>query len=148
MKHLIKGRRLNRSPTHRIALKRNLAAQLYAHERIITTVAKAKELRPFAERLITIARKAPPQGDSSGKIASLVVRRRLIQLLGGKKYVEVKNERINVIDKLINDIGPRFRVRPGGYTRVVKRAQRRLGDAGETAFIELLPANEGTGVSS
>ncbi|MFO0948846.1 MAG: 50S ribosomal protein L17 [Planctomycetota bacterium] len=145
MKHLIKGRRLNRSPTHREALKRNLAAQLFAHERIITTVAKAKELRPFAERLITIARKAPAQGDESGKVASLAVRRRLIQALGGKKFVEVKNERINVIDKLINDIGPRFRVRPGGYTRIIKRAQRRLGDAGETAFIEMLPAHEGTG---
>jgi large subunit ribosomal protein L17 len=150
MKHLMKGRRLNRSPTHRIALKRNMACHLFANERIITTVAKAKELRPFAERLITIAKKGAAQlsqaGDSeagkAARVKALHYRRRLMQLLGGKKIVEVGPDRINIIDKLLNDIGPRFETRPGGYTRIVKRTQRRLGDAAPTAFIELLGAND------
>lgn len=158
MKHLIKGRRLNRNPTHRTALKRNLACRLFVHERIITTVAKAKELRPFAERLITIAKKGSAaleeaksaSGDeqAAARARGLAARRRLMRLLGGKKYVHVKSDRVNVVDKLLGDLGVRFRDRPGGYSRVIKRAERRLGDAAPTAFIELLKANEGKDAAS
>lgn len=141
MRHLIKGRILNRKPAHRAALLRNLACQLFAHERIETTLAKAKELRPFAERLITIAKRgalAGTGGDTAGKLKILHARRLLIARLGGKRMVEVGDDLVNVVDKLINDIGPRFSGRPGGYCRVLKLARRRLGDAAPAALIELL----------
>lgn len=136
MRHLKAGRKLNRNATHRLALMRNLACALFAHERIITTVEKAKEARRFAERLITIAKKD-----------DLHARRRVIALLGPMRVTELfdaddmpTGER--VIDKLFDEIGPRFHDRPGGYTRIIKRHQRRLGDAGKTAFLELLKAGE------
>jgi len=94
---------------------------LFEHERIITTVAKAKELRPHAEKLITLAKRG-----------SLHARRQAIARLSNKE----------VVRKLFAEIGPRFADRPGGYTRIIKRAQRRLGDGGETAIIELLHADE------
>lgn len=150
MRHLLRGRKLNRSSSHRIALKRNLATRLFAHDRIKTTLAKAKELRPYAEKLITIAKKGAAQlalaasatGDEQivARTKALYARRRLIQELGGKKTVVIKDDYINVIDKLLNDIGARYQERSGGYTRILKLTERRLGDAGRTALIELLPA--------
>lgn len=150
MRHLERGRKLNRSPSHRQALLRNLATRLFAHERITTTLPKAKELRPYAERLITIAKRGSAAleaasgatGDAArkAKADALHARRLLISRLGGKKTVIVGEDEVNVVNKLLNDIGPRFQTRPGGYTRVIKRSQRRLGDAAPTAFIELLPA--------
>lgn len=121
MRHLKRGRHLGRNATHRRALMKNLASALFRHERIVTTVAKAKELRPFAERLITMARKN-----------TLHARRLLIARLGDKEMVS----------KLFKEIAPRFSDRPGGYTRIIKRPQVRLGDAGPTAFIELLKEGE------
>lgn len=156
MRHRTRGRILNRNMSHRRAMFRNLATSLFAHERIQTTVAKAKELRPFAEKLITIAKygaeslakvgNATTPEEKEARAHALFMRRRLIALLGNKKYVIVGNEKnkeeVNVVDKLLKEIGPRFQTRPGGYTRIVKRATARLGDAAQTAFIELLPANE------
>lgn len=139
MRHLKAGRKLNRNASHRLALKRNLAMALFRHERIITTEAKAKELRPFVEKLITLAKKG-----------TLHARRQAIAWLGPTRNAEVKpvekedeeGDDRTIIQKLFNEIGPRFRNRPGGYTRVIKRHERRLGDAGKTAFIELLKENE------
>jgi large subunit ribosomal protein L17 len=102
-------------------LKRNLSIALIEHGRITTTVAKAKELRPFIEKLVTLAR--------SG---TLHARRLVLSRLPDKAAVA----------KLFNEIGPRFADRPGGYTRILKRHERRLGDAGETAIIEFLKADE------
>ena len=120
---------------------RNMAMALFRHERIITTVEKAKEMRPFAERLITIAKK----GD-------LHARRRVIAMLGSTSDAEVRppdpddskdeGDLRTIVQKLFSEIAPRFMDRPGGYTRVIKRHQRRLGDAGQTAFLELLKAGE------
>jgi large subunit ribosomal protein L17 len=146
MRHLVRGRHLNRKPPHRTAMLRNMAAQLFAHERIITTVAKAKELRPFAEKLITVAKRAiaaagADKDEKTGALKLLHARRRLIAKLGGKKIVPVKDEAVNVIAKIIADIAPRYANRAGGYTRVIKRSERRLGDAAPTAFIELMPAS-------
>ena len=135
-------------------MKRNMACSLFAHERIITTVAKAKEMRPFVERLITLGKKGAAQleiaasATGAEKVAAqanaLHARRRLMQQLGGKRIVVLKSDAINIVDKLLNDLGPRYRNRPGGYTRVLKRTERRLGDAAPTAFLELLSANEGS----
>jgi large subunit ribosomal protein L17 len=121
MRHLKAGRKLGRNASHRLALMRNLARALIEHERIITTVPKAKEARPFVEKLITLAKKG-----------TLHARRLAIARLGDKEMVA----------KLFKEIGPRFADRPGGYTRIIKRHERRLGDGGQTAFLELLKAGE------
>src|SRR5260221_13983119 len=121
MRHLKAGRKLGRNATHRLALMRNLARALFEHERIITTEAKAKEARPFVEKLITLAKK----GD-------LHARRLALARLPDRETIE----------KLFNEFGPRFQNRQGGYTRVIKRHERRLGDGGKTAFLELLKAGE------
>lgn len=152
MRHLQKGRKLNRSTPHRIALLRNMACELFVRERIKTTVAKAKELRPYAEKLITLARHGAAHLDSAAgdtsktdRAKALHVRRLLMQRLGGKRRVVVKEGKnmvqVNVADKLMNDLGPRYQTRPGGYTRIVKLAARRLGDAAPVAIIELMPAS-------
>ena len=95
---------------------RNMATSLFRHERIETTTAKAKELRPFAERLITL-----------GKRGDLHARRLAGRLIADRQ----------VLGKLFDDIGPRFAERPGGYTRILKLGTRR-GDAAEMALIELV----------
>ncbi len=151
MRHRLKGRHLGRTSDHRIALFRNLSRALITHERIVTTVPKAKELRPYVEKLITLAKKAAmvETDTPEGKAKALHLRRQAIKYLGpmhGTGVYDKKNELVTgndtVIKKLFNDIGPRYKDRPGGYCRILKRHQRRLGDAGETAFIELLKAGE------
>lgn len=121
MRHLKAGRKLGRNATHRLALMRNLARALFEHERIITTVEKAREARRFVEKLITLAKR----GD-------LHARRLALMRLPDREAV----------DKLFSEFGPRFRDRQGGYTRVIKRHERRLGDGGQTAFLELLKEGE------
>ncbi|MGE0555837.1 MAG: 50S ribosomal protein L17 [Gemmatimonadales bacterium] len=116
MRHRSKGRQLSRTAEHRKALLRNMATSLFQHERIVTTTAKAKELRPFAERLITLARR----GD-----------------LHARRLAERKIQDRQVLARLFSVIGPRFASRPGGYTRILKLGHR-VGDGAETARIELL----------
>ncbi len=116
MRHRKKGRTLSRTASHKKATMRNMATSLFRHERIETTTAKAKELRPFAERLITL-----------GKRGDLHARRLAGRLIADRQ----------VLGKLFDDIGPRFMERPGGYTRVLKLGNRR-GDAAEMALIELV----------
>jgi large subunit ribosomal protein L17 len=131
------GKKLNRNGTHRLALYRNLTMALIRHERIITTLPKAKAVRPFAEKLITLAKKG-----------TLHARRLVAARLGPMADAEVKPgtgddaDHRTVLQKLFSDIAPRFKDRPGGYTRVLKRHERRLGDAGKTAFLELLKEGE------
>ena len=137
MRHLKAGRKLNRNATHRLALFRNLALALFRHERIITTEAKAKEARSFVERLITLAKKN-----------TLHARRLVAARLGGAGNAEVKPgddddaDSRSIVKKLFEEIAPRFADRPGGYTRVINGTQRRLGDGGKTAFLELLKEGE------
>ena len=121
MRHLKAGRKLGRNASHRRSLMRNLARALIEHERIITTVEKAKEARRFVEKLITLAKRG-----------TLHARRTALSRLPDKEAVS----------KLFKEIGPRFADRPGGYTRIIKRHERRLGDAGQTAFLELLKEGE------
>jgi large subunit ribosomal protein L17 len=116
MRHNRKGRKLSRTNTHRRAMLRNMVTSLFEHERIETTIAKAKEARPVAERLITRAR--------TGSLAA----RRLISA-----YVRSED----VARKLMEDIGPRFATRPGGYTRIYRLGPR-PGDAGQMGILELV----------
>ena len=138
MRHLKAGRTLSRNASHRLALMRNLTSALIRAKdgRIITTVEKAKEARPFVEKLITLAR----QG-------TLQARRLAKARLGPCAHApargdEEDQETRTILAKLFEDIGPRFHDRPGGYTRIIKRHERRLGDGGKTAFLELLKAGE------
>jgi large subunit ribosomal protein L17 len=139
MRHLKAGRQLGRNAEHRLALMRNLTMALIQHERIITTVEKAKEVRPFVEKLITLAKKG-----------TIHARRLALARLGPMGHArpaanekdEAKRDDRKIIKKLFDEIGPRFKDRPGGYTRIIKRHERRLGDAGQTAFLELLKEGE------
>jgi large subunit ribosomal protein L17 len=116
MRHRAKGRQLSRTSSHRRALLNNMAASLFAHGRIVTTEAKAKELRPFAEKLITLARR----GD-----------------LHARRLVERRIHDREILGRLFSEIGPRFAARPGGYTRILKLGHR-SGDGADVARIELL----------
>lgn len=152
MRHRKAGRQLSRNASHRLALFRNLSRALITHERIKTTLPKAKELRPFIEKLITLAKKAAlaDDGTPEGKIKALHYRRQAIAKLGpvhgttlyDKKDEPLSGESETCLKKLFNVIGPRFKERPGGYTRILKLHTRRLGDAGHQAFIELLAEGE------
>ncbi len=125
MRHRNAHRKLGRISAHRTALLRNQAEALLAHEKIETTVPKAKELRPYVERLITIAKRGVKANDPKG--ASLSARRLVMR--------DVLNE--TVVTKLFDELAPRFMERPGGYTRILKIGARR-GDAAEVAQIELI----------
>jgi large subunit ribosomal protein L17 len=116
MRHGKKGRKLSRTASHRKATLRNLATSLFRHGRIETTTAKAKELRPFAERLITLARR----GD-----------------LHARRLAAQKIQDRQVLGSLFDEIAPRYAERPGGYTRILKLGNRK-GDAAEMSLIELV----------
>jgi len=118
MKHRVAGRKLGRTSMHRLALLRNLSTELFRHERIRTTLMKAKELRPFAEKLITLSKRE-----------TLHARRLVLRDIHDKE----------VVSKMFDTISSRFAQRPGGYTRIVKLGPRR-GDNAEMALIELIGA--------
>ncbi len=125
MRHRYAHRRLSRSTKERRALLRGLATDLLHHEHIVTTVPKAKEVRPIVERLITVAKRGVKAAEPKGRTLAA---RRLVM-------TEIVNE--EVVTKLFNDLAPRFMERPGGYTRILRLGHRR-GDGGEIAQIELL----------
>ena len=125
MRHRVSHRKLGRVTEHRIAMLRNQAAALILHERIETTVPKAKELRPFVERIITLAKRGLAAGDANGR--SLHARRLVLRDIQDR----------DVVGKLFDTIAPRFEGRPGGYTRILRIGFRR-GDSAEVAQIELV----------
>src|SRR5262245_10143681 len=125
MRHNLAHRKLGRVSEHRTALLRNQAMALIRHERIETTMPKAKELRPFVERLITIAKRGVAPGAANGK--SLHARRLVLAELPDK----------DIVGKLFETIAPRFAERPGGYTRILRVGFRR-GDSAEVAQVELV----------
>jgi large subunit ribosomal protein L17 len=132
MRHRVAGRKLSRTKEHRLAMRRNLVSSLFEHETISTTIEKAKEVKPFAEKLITLAKK----GD-------LAARRRAISLLGNRDIVAVDEDGVEVkkgtvIGKLFSDLGPRYLDRPGGYTRIIRLALKRLGDNGQLVLLQLV----------
>jgi large subunit ribosomal protein L17 len=122
MRHKKAGRKFKRSPEHRRMLLRNLATALLEHGKITTTLPKAKELQPYAEKLITLAKNGFELNNF----------RRSLAVLTNKQ----------VAYKLFHEVGPRFKSRPGGYTRIYKLAKVRQGDAAEMAVITLLGENE------
>lgn len=135
MRHRVAGRQLSRNSSHRRAMRRNMAQSLIEHETISTTIQKAKELKPFVERLITLAKK--------GKLQH---RRRAISLLGNRKMVALEEggpvQKGTVVGKLFSELGPRYLDRSGGYSRIVRLSLRRLGDNGELVLLQLLGRDE------
>jgi large subunit ribosomal protein L17 len=125
MRHNVAHRKLGRVTEHRLALLRNQAIALLRHERIETTMPKAKELRPFVERLITIARRGVAAGDAAGKT------------LHARRLVLAELPDTDVVGKLFETLAPRFADRPGGYTRILRVGYRR-GDSAEVAQVELV----------
>jgi large subunit ribosomal protein L17 len=126
MRHRVAHRKLGRVTEHRIALLRNQATALLRYEHLTTTVPKAKELRPFVERLITIAKRGLAGGEAAnGRV--LTARRLVMQDLQDRE----------VVSKLFDTIAPRFAARPGGYTRLLRVGYRR-GDSAEVAQVELV----------
>ncbi|HWS23386.1 MAG TPA: 50S ribosomal protein L17 [Anaerolineales bacterium] len=124
MRHQVAGYKLGRTKGARIALRRTLIKQLFTHERITTTRAKADAIRGEAERMITVARRSAEATD----IAKVNARRLVAERLGGG------NE---VVKKIFDEIAPRFATRPGGYTRMVKLGPRQ-GDAAQMVILELV----------
>jgi large subunit ribosomal protein L17 len=116
MRHRVRGRKLGRTTAHRKALFRNQLTALFTHDRIVTTLAKAKELRPLAERMVTLA-----------GTGTLPARRKVLTMVPDK----------GVVRRLFEEIAPRFTARPGGYTRVMRLGRRR-GDGAELAIIEFV----------
>lgn len=125
MRHRVAHRKLGRVTEHRIAMLRNQASDLIKYGRITTTVARGKELRPFVERLITIAKRS--LGDAPNSAKGVTARRAVAVDIQDKRVVRV----------LFNDIAPRYAERKGGYTRLMRAGYRR-GDSAEIAAVELL----------
>jgi large subunit ribosomal protein L17 len=124
MRHRVAHRKLGRVTEHRIAMLRNQATDLIRHEHVTTTVARAKELRPFVERIITIAKRSVADGTP-------------IKMLNARRMVLHDVQDREVVSKLFDTIAPRFETRPGGYTRLLRLGFRK-GDAAEVAQVELV----------
>jgi len=137
MRHMVRGRQLSRDTEHRKSLRRNMVLSLFEHGKIRTTLPKAKEVRGFAEKLITLAR------DTSNPLNS---RRRVVAMLGDRRMVDEEQEFITnekgrprtVVMKLFQEIAPSFADRPGGYTRIIKLSDYRIGDGGSLVLLQLL----------
>jgi large subunit ribosomal protein L17 len=125
MKHRVQGRKLGRTSAHRLAVLRNLSTELFRRERIRTTLMKAKELRPFAEKLITLSKRE-----------TLHARRLVLRDIHDK----------DIVSKMFDTLSSRYAQRPGGYTRIVKLGPRQ-GDAAAMVYLELVDYEpEGAGV--
>ena len=131
--HMLFGRQLSRDTEHRKAMRRNLVQSLFEHGKVRTTLPKALEVRAMAEKLITLAR-----------TGTLIARRRVIAILQDRRLVDDNQDFIEegptrtIIQKLFNDIAPAFVDRPGGYIRIIKTAQHRIGDGGSIVSLQLL----------
>jgi large subunit ribosomal protein L17 len=125
MRHRVAHRKLGRVTEHRISMLRNQATELLRYEHLTTTVPRAKELRPFVERLITIAKRGVAGGEKNGH--ALTARRLVMQDLQDRE----------VVTKLFDTLAPRFAERPGGYTRLLRIGFRK-GDSAEVAHVELV----------
>ncbi|MFO0974347.1 MAG: 50S ribosomal protein L17 [Phycisphaerae bacterium] len=178
MRHRKFGRHLARTSAHNRAMRRNLAQSLFEHGQITTTLIKAKEVRGFVEKLITLARK----GAAGDKLVSLRARQRIAAALGDRAVIPADQQEkyegmssahrtrvlrarsgrrhrtgtipaaynkkkipfvaTSIVHRLMTDIAPRYADRPGGYTRIIRLAKRRIGDMGELAILQLVGEEE------
>jgi len=136
MKKRIAFRKLNRTPAHKWSMLRNMVSSLIEHERIVTTEAKAKELRHLAEQMITLAKKGQPTPTTSSPSASILASKTPGELLHHRRRAARVVRGDWNVTKLFEVLGPRYRFREGGYTRVMKLAKRRAGDNAPMAVIE------------
>lgn len=151
MRHLKAHRKLGRTTEHRLSMLRNLATSLInaRDERIVTTLPKAKELRPFVERAITLSRRAAGLEGNGSEAAGLHLRRQAAAFFHSGNYGQTaatgrrgqtrppRTAGVTALRRLFDELGERFKDRPGGYTRIIKMG-RRTGDGAELAIIELL----------
>lgn len=143
MRHRLHGRRLSRDSAHRKALRKNMISDLICHEQILTTQAKARMLRPAAEKVITLAKRGVASGVENPaaevharRLASTrVARYRTVEDEDGSDYD------IDIVQKLFSEIAPRYANRPGGYTRMIKIGKR-PGDNAEMAVLMLVEGDE------
>lgn len=135
MRHRVAGRKLSRTSEHRLALRRNLVSSLIEHETISTTIEKAKEVKAFAEKMITLA-----------KQGTLSARRRAIARLCNRDIINYEDGKAvkkgTIIGKLFSELGPRYLDRAGGYTRIIRLSLRRLGDNGQLVLLQLIGPDE------
>lgn len=124
MKHKVAGKSLNRNSAHRKALRMNFCVSVIKHERVVTTLAKAKALRPFVEKMITLAKR----GDDTN---------RLHRIRTAVSYLQDKD----AVKKLFDELGPRYQNRPGGYVRILRLPDARIGDGSTRAIFELVDNN-------
>jgi large subunit ribosomal protein L17 len=139
MRHRIQGRRLSRDTAHRRALRKNMIADLFCHEQLLTTEAKARMLRPAAEKVITLAKRGIVNGQEN---PAAEVHARRLAAARISRFRTYRDEQGNLVDidvlsKLFDDIAPRFADRPGGYTRLVK-VGKRPGDNANMAVLMLV----------
>lgn len=132
MRHRKKGRKFGRKSAPRRALRRDVVNALFEHERITTTVPRAKEFRPWAEKLITIAKRVHTARGNDEQGVALAGFRRLVSEM----------QDVALARRLVDEIAPRFTDRPGGYTRILRHAKGRLGDNAPTAVFELVAREE------
>jgi large subunit ribosomal protein L17 len=128
-RHRVRGRQLSRDTEHRRALRKNLVQSLFEHGKVRTTLPKAKEVKAFAEKLITLARQN-----------TLTARRRVIAMMGDRRLVDQDQEFTGqkVVQKLFSEVAPGFAERSGGYTRIIKLPEHRVGDGGDLVLLQLL----------
>ncbi len=139
MRHRVHGRRLNRSSAHRKALRKNLVADLLCYEQILTTEAKARTIRPAAEKMITLAKRGLVKGEAD-PAASVYARRLAASRLPKTRTFtdeEGVTESVDVVGKLFDELAPRYQDRAGGYTRMVKIGKR-PGDNADMAILMLV----------
>ena len=139
MRHRVHGRRLSRDSAHRRALRRNLIADLFTHEQVLTTEAKARMLRPAAERVITVAKRGLAKGadDPSALVHARRVAGKRIARYHTAEDEDGYRAEVDVLRKLFDELAPRYADRPGGYTRLVKIGKR-PGDNADMAVLMLV----------
>jgi large subunit ribosomal protein L17 len=142
MRHKLRGKQLSRDSEHRKALQRSLTQSLIEHGSIKTTTAKAKYVQNFVEKVITVARDAVKSTDAAVKLNA---RRKVISMINDRRLVDEKQDFIvkgqgdrSVVEKLFNEVAPAYVSRPGGYTRIIKLPNWRIGDAGDVVKLELV----------
>jgi large subunit ribosomal protein L17 len=140
------GRQLSRDTEHRIAMRRNLVQSLFEHGEVRTTLAKAREVKGMAEKLITIAKRGNAARGEDAVRLKVLARRRIVQILNDRRLVDenqdfLTGETRTVVQRLINEIAPKLTDRVGGYTRIIRTADFRIGDGGDIVILQLLTAD-------